>query len=123
MQAPEVRAWQEAEAAVARHAAGEGAIAVEAEAAALDDLARMASLAALSGVDLPSIDGVADFVHGVPRVAAVERPRAGPVPLGLLLGRCLRPNGIVQCWGLGCRRGTRELWSVGARARERKPAL
>ena len=34
-------------------------------------------------------------VWGVPRVAAVERPRAGPVPLGLLLGRCLvRPNDI-----------------------------
>ena len=84
MQAPEVRAWQEAESAVARHAAGEGAIAVEAEAAALDDLARMASLAALSGVDLPSIDGVADFVHGVPRVAARPWTRASTSDQALL---------------------------------------
>jgi hypothetical protein len=75
-QSDDVRAWQEAEAAVARHAAGEGAIAQEAEPAALDDLARMASLAALSGVDLPSVPGVSEFVHGVPRVAARPWTRA-----------------------------------------------
>lgn len=78
MQSADVRAWQEAEAAVVRHAAGEGAIAAEAEAAALDDLARMASLAALSGVDLPSVPGVSDFVHGVPRVASRPWTGAGP---------------------------------------------
>jgi hypothetical protein len=77
-QSRDVQAWQDAEAAVSRHAAGEGAIAHEAEAAALDDLARMASLAALSGIDLPSVPGVSDFVHGVPRVAARPWRRASP---------------------------------------------
>ncbi|MEC7947706.1 MAG: hypothetical protein VX265_09075, partial [Myxococcota bacterium] len=75
-QAADVQAWQEAEAAVARHAAGEGAIAADAEPAALDDLARMASLAALTGVDLPGVPAVADFVHGVPRVASRPWTRA-----------------------------------------------
>lgn len=75
-QSSDVRAWQEAEAAIARHAAGEGAIAREAEPGALDDLARMASLAALSGVDLPAVPEVAAFVHGVPRVASRPWTRA-----------------------------------------------
>jgi len=103
VQSADVRAWQEAEAAVVRHAAGEGAIAAEAEAAALDDLARMASLAALSGVDLPSVPGVSDFVHGVPRVASRPWTGAGPADHAAL-GAALEedPRAARAALGVAC---------------------
>ncbi len=68
-----VAAWHAAEATVDRHAAGEGSILSGAEDSALDDLARMASLAALSGIDLPRIPHVATFLDGVSRKATAPR--------------------------------------------------
>lgn len=70
---PGVHAWFEAERIVARHAAGEGSILSGAEPGALDDLAVMASLAALTGIDLPKIPHVSAFVSGVPRTATSPR--------------------------------------------------